>query len=89
VARIPSQKQGTDFEATSRKENPYSTDLVWQHLLYLFRTHSSTQNEENSSIKVTVQVVRPHLIFGHIFLENRTAFNAVTVRTVRLSEHSF
>jgi hypothetical protein len=26
---------------------------------------------------------------GHVFQENRTAFNAVTVRTVRLSVHRF
>jgi hypothetical protein len=27
--------------------------------------------------------------FGHIFQQNRTTFNAVTVRTVRLSKHRF
>ena len=32
------------------KENPYCTDLVWTHLLYLFWSYSSTKTKANRRI---------------------------------------
>jgi hypothetical protein len=52
------KSKGTDFEAASRKENLYSTDLVRQHLLYLFSSYSSTKIEENSALN------RPYRLYG-------------------------